>query len=224
MAPKPGIEARWESLNPQCFLKHSCVCQVLQQVLGAAVKRLEPQAAPAPLGASAGPVPGGSEDGLSGGDFDPGRGQQQQLPALWCPLATRPAGAGRDEAPLWPWMVEHLCTAAPCCPGGKICPGHLGLLLAPRDALQPSPSPRRCPHPPGPCCQTAWSCPWFLWCTAGCCVPAAGERAGTGPLGRPLSACFTPSAGSGFAQCKKRSPGSGDPAPSRWLFPLHQVG
>ena len=114
------------------------------------VKRLEPQAAPAPLGASAGPVPGSSEDGLSGGDFDPGRGQQQQLPALWCPLATRPAGAGRDEAPLWPWMVEHLCTAAPCCPGGKICPGHLGLLLAPRDALQPSPRPLQLPPPPWP--------------------------------------------------------------------------
>lgn len=28
-----------------------------------------------------------------------------------------------------------------CCPGGKICPGHLGLLLAPRDALQPHPPP-----------------------------------------------------------------------------------
>lgn len=61
-----------------------------------------------------------------------------------------PAGAGRDEAPLWPWSVEHLCTAAPCCPGGKICPGHLGLLLAPRDALQPSPRPPQLPPLPWP--------------------------------------------------------------------------
>lgn len=57
--------------------------------------------------------------------------------ALRCPMQ-HPGGAGQALALRASW--------------GRICPGHLGLLLDPRDALQP-PLTLKLPPPPGPRCQ-----------------------------------------------------------------------
>lgn len=167
---------------------------------GGGCKRLEPQAAPA-IGASAGPVPGSSEDGLSGGDFDPGRGQQQQLPALVPPCRALQEQGGMS--PLWPWSVEHLCTAAHAALGAKICPGHLGLLLAPRDALQPSP-PAQLPPLPWPLLSNCLALPMVPM--VHCRLPVSPLQVrgqAQAQLGRPLPACFIPSAVQGLLSARR---------------------
>lgn len=151
------------------------------------------------------------------GDCGPGGGRQQP-PAPRCPT--------QHPGQEWPR------TPAQCCPGGRIQPGHSGLLLCPRPGGMP---PCSCSLCPGHCCQIAWPlrgpahgrgglpCPahWLPCCIAGCCVPTPGERVGTGPPGWPLPVPWPLPPCSRFAQCKRRTPGLGAPPPlpqSLWLY------
>lgn len=185
--PRPGANPEGGGSGCPCHRPNAHVappvCQAPQEVLGAAVKKLEAQAAP-----TWSPTPGSSEDGHR--ECGPGGGRSS-----FQHLGT-PCNAGQSGATLGAGFVLDT----------RVCCYALGVTLAldlgaSHPQLPPLPWPllSGCLASEAKASARGWGSLQALPCTAGCRVPTPGQS-GHRPAEMAFPAPLVPSPGSGFAQ------------------------